>query len=116
MDDDEVLAEALLASMPPLGFSVEVAPDGPRGLAKALRGGFDAIILNSVLKGFDGFSLLEAVRRQSTVPVVMMCPALPEVKDPRRRPDFYLPKPFHATELAMRLQPMFGSGFAAPVG
>lgn len=115
MDDDKELAGELLSSMPSLGFSVEIARDGPRGLAKALRGGFDAIILNSVLQGFDGFSLLEAVRRQSAVPVVMMCPALPEVKDPRRRPNSYLPKPFHAADLAMRLQSMLGPGFAAPV-
>jgi DNA-binding response OmpR family regulator len=115
VDDDEELAGELLSSLPPHGFSLEVATDGPRGLAKALRGGFDAIILNSVLPGFDGFSLLEAVRRQSTVPVVMLCPALPEVNDPRRRPDAYLPKPFLGADLAGRLHPLLNAGCAAPV-
>ena len=100
--------------MPALGFEVEAAPDGPRGLAKALLGGYDAIVLNSVLSGFDGFSLLETVRRQYPVPVVMLCPPLPRLSDPRRRPDAYLPKPFRPIELARQVQELLNPSVAAP--
>lgn len=114
VDDDEELVQQLLGAMPALGFEVEAAPDGPRGLAKALLGGFDAIVLNSVLSGFDGFSLLETVRRQYAVPVVMLCPPLPRLSDPRRRPDAYLPKPFRPIELARQVQELLNPSVAAP--
>ena len=114
VDDDEELVQQLLDAMPALGFEVEAAPDGPRGLAKALLGGYDAIVLNSVLSGFDGFSLLETVRRQYPVPVVMLCPPLPGLSDPRRRPDAYLPKPFRPTELARQVQKLLTPRVAAP--
>jgi DNA-binding response OmpR family regulator len=67
-----------------------------------------------VLSGFDGFSLLETVRRQYAVPVVMLCPPVPRLSDPRRRPDAFLPKPFRPTDLARQVQELINPRVAAP--
>lgn len=106
--------ELLLARLPGYGFEVDTAPDAPRGLAKALLGGYDTIILNSVLSGFDGFSLLEALRRQSPAPVIMLCPPVPGMSDPRRRPNAFLPKPFRPEDLARQVQLLINPKLAAP--
>lgn len=114
VDDDEELVELLLARLPAFGFEVDMAPDAPRGLAKALIGGYDAIILNSVLSGFDGFTLLETLRRQSPAPVIMLCPPVPGMSDPRRRPNAFLPKPFRPEDLARQVQQLVNPKVAAP--
>jgi DNA-binding response OmpR family regulator len=114
VDDDEQLVSRLRGQLPSYGCELEAAPDAPRGLALALRGGFDAIILSSVLSGFDGFTLMETVRRLSPVPIIMLCPPVPGISDPRRRPDGYLPKPFHGEELMKQVQLLVNPSEAAP--
>lgn len=104
VDDDEELIDRLRRQLPAFGCELDAAPDAPRGLAKALRGGYDALVLSAVLSGFDGFTLLETLRRQSPVPVIMMCPPVPAISDARRRPDGFLPKPFQAEDLIRQVQ------------
>lgn len=94
------------------GFRVDVARDGPRGLAMALVGGYSTIIVDVVLEGFDGFSLLEALRRQIKVPVLMLSRPLrivPGEKSPVRADD-YLPRPCTAAALLERVRTLVSAG------
>lgn len=104
VDEDKHFAAELRSALPAYGYELELAQDAPRGLAKALRGGYCALILNAILSGFDGFSLMETLRRQSSVPVILMCPPMPEAVGGGRAPDAYLPKPFGAGELVEALR------------
>ena len=54
------------------GMAVEAIHDGRRGLARALSGEHDLILLDVMLPGLDGFEVLRQVRRRSLVPIIML--------------------------------------------
>ena len=53
-------------------YVVDVSHSGPAGLQLALNGGYDAVLLDVMLPGMDGFAIVHALRRQSAVPVLML--------------------------------------------
>ena len=89
------------------GFRVDMQHDGPKGLATALGGGFDLMILDVMLPGMDGFEILRRVRRESRLPVLMLT-ARGEDEDRiiglELGADDYLPKPFNTRELVARVK------------
>ena len=103
VDDDVELGELLQDALDEHDVRVELAHDGRRGLARALSGEHDLLLLDVMLPGLDGFELLRLVRRQSRVPVIMLtarsAPA-DQVAGLDAGADDYLPKPF-GTELLM---------------
>ena len=50
------------------GFRAEAAHDGRRGLARAVEGAFEIIILDVMLPALDGFEVLRQLRKRSSVP------------------------------------------------
>ena len=56
----------------PLGYEVVLVHDGTAGAARALEERFDAVILDVMLPGADGFEVLHRIRRVSDVPVLML--------------------------------------------
>src|SRR5262245_66201491 len=72
VDDDAELCDLMLDFFSHHGFRVESVYDGPRGLARALEGGFDLILLDVMLPGLDGFEVLHQLRRHSSIPVIML--------------------------------------------
>ena len=103
VDDDVELGELLQDALDEHGIRVEVAHDGRRGLARALSGEHDLLLLDGMLPGLDGLELLRLVRRQSRVPVIMLTArtaAADQVAGLDAGADDYLPKPF-GTELLM---------------
>src|SRR5262249_11610933 len=66
------LGELLQDALDEHGIRIELAHDGRRGLARALSGEHDLLLLDVMLPGLDGFELLRRVRRQSRVPVIML--------------------------------------------
>jgi len=107
VDDDVELGELLQDALGEHGIRVELARDGRRGLARALSGEHDFLLLDGMLPGLDGFELLRLVRRQSRVPVLMLtartAPA-DQVAGLDAGADDYLPKPFRTDVLLARIR------------
>jgi two-component system, OmpR family, response regulator CpxR len=72
VDDDAELCELLQEFFARAGISLESVQDGRRGLARALAGDHDLLLLDVMMPGLDGFELLRLIRRQSQVPVIML--------------------------------------------
>jgi two-component system response regulator CpxR len=107
VDDDEELAGLLTELLTREGFTVECQSDGRRGLAAALTGGFDLLVLDVMLPGLDGFEILKRVRQETRLPVLMLT-ARGEDEDRiiglELGADDYLPKPFNTRELVARIR------------
>jgi DNA-binding response OmpR family regulator len=107
IDDDRKLCRLLRDYLEPMGYEVESAYTGPEGLDKALAGQFQAIILDVMLPGMDGFEVLKQLRRNSDIPVLMLT-ARGEESDRivglEIGADDYLPKTFSTRELLARLR------------
>lgn len=88
-------------------FAIEAAHDGPHGLARALEGQYDLVIVDVMLPVLDGFELLKQIRRRSSVPVIMLTArtAQPDrIAGLNAGADDYLPKPFGPEELLARMR------------
>jgi len=107
VDDDEELAGLLSELLTREGFRVDMQHDGVKGLASALAGGYDLMVLDVMLPGMDGFEILRRVRRESRLPVLMLT-ARGEDEDRiiglELGADDYLPKPFNTRELVARVR------------
>ncbi len=107
VDDDDELSSLLTELLAREGFRVECYNDGRRGLAAALTGSFDMLVLDVMLPGLDGFEILKRVRRESKLPVLMLT-ARGEDEDRivglELGADDYLPKPFNTRELIARIR------------
>src|SRR5207245_1189723 len=106
--DDDVKFGALLRDyLEPLGYAVDLIHNGKDGLQQALQGGYAAVILDVMLPGMNGFDVLREIRRQSSVPVLMLT-ALGDEPDRiaglEVGADDYLPKTFSMRELLARLR------------
>src|SRR5215468_3605387 len=90
-----------------MGYAVAMEHTGPAGLAAALRDSFQAIILDVMLPGMDGFEVLRQLRVHSTVPVLMLTGRGEEhdrIVGLEMGADDYLPKTFSTRELLARLR------------
>lgn len=107
VDDDDELSSLLTELLAREGFRVECHNDGRRGLAAALTGTYDLLVLDVMLPGLDGFEILKRVRRESKLPVLMLT-ARGEDEDRiiglELGADDYLPKPFNTRELIARIR------------
>jgi two-component system response regulator CpxR len=89
------------------GFALESVLDGGRGLARAIEGDFDLVLLDVMLPVLDGFEVLRQLRRRSSVPVIMLTARNAQqdrVTGLNAGADDYLPKPFGTEELLARLR------------
>mgnify|MGYP005957157959 CR=1 FL=1 len=89
------------------GFDVTLCGNGTDGLALALGGGFDLVILDLMLPGTDGFTVCRELRERSDVPVIMVT-ARHEDADMIRGfgfgADDYVEKPFSPSVLVARVK------------
>jgi two-component system response regulator CpxR len=117
VDDDTELCELLQEFFARRGIRLETAHDGRRGLARALSGEHDLLLLDVMMPGLDGFELLRLVRRQSQVPVIMLTARTGQadrVTGLDAGADDYLPKPFGTAELAARVRAVLRRTSRAP--
>jgi two-component system, OmpR family, response regulator CpxR len=117
VDDDVELCELMQEFFGRRGIRLEVVSDGRRGLARALGGGHDLILLDVMMPGLDGFELLRLVRRQSHVPVIMLTARTAQVDRVAgldAGADDYLPKPFGPEELLARIRAVLRRAGASP--
>lgn len=107
VDDDRKLAGLIRDYLTPLGYDVELRHNGPDGLAEALESPYEAVILDVMMPGMDGFAVLRELRKKSDVPVLMLT-ALGDEADRivglEIGADDYLPKTFSTRELLARLR------------
>src|SRR3954468_16347971 len=69
IDDDATLGALMSEYFAAEGFRLAMASDGRAGLARALQGGIDLVILDVSLPLLDGFEVLRQLRQRSAVPV-----------------------------------------------
>jgi len=107
VDDDPKLCRLIKSYLEPKGYRVAAVHTGDDGLAQAIDAAPDAVILDVMLPGMDGFDVLRSIRRQSQVPVLMLTGRGEEadrVTGLNLGADDYLPKTFSPRELLARLQ------------
>ena len=108
IEDNADLAFAVTQAMELDGYDVEVAPDGERGTAAALRDDADLIVLDIMLPGVDGFRVLRRLRDAGVDAPVLVLTARGEEEDKLRGfrlgADDYLTKPFGVRELLARVE------------
>lgn len=113
IEDELKLGDYLRKGLAESGFNVDLARDGTEGLGMALVGNYDALILDVMLPGIDGFKVLETLRRSSSMPVLMLT-ARDDVADRVRGlesgADDYLAKPFAFSELLARVRALLRRG------
>lgn len=115
IDDDRELATMLAEYLSGEGFTVESAHDGDDGLNKAMVGGFDAVVLDVMLPGRDGFDVLRQLRRTDDTPVLMLTARGDDVDTVvglELGADDYLPKPCNPRVLSARLRALIRRGNA----
>ena len=108
VEDDIKFARILAQGLKEQGIAAEAAFDGPSGLEKAKTKSFDALVLDVMLPGKNGFEVLKELRATGSRVAVIMLTARGGVGDRIRGlnlgADDYLPKPFVFQELLARLQ------------
>lgn len=106
VDDDETVREVVSRYLTRDGHRVIERANGIDGLAAALTESPDLVVLDLMMPGLDGLQVCEQLRRQSTVPVIMLT-ALGEESDRvvglEYGADDYVTKPFSPRELALRV-------------
>ncbi|MCK9563450.1 MAG: response regulator transcription factor [Bacteroidales bacterium] len=107
IDDDKELGEMLSEYLAPEDFVATVVTRGDSGAEEALAGGYDAVILDVMLPGLNGFDVLKKIRAESLVPVIMLTAKgddVDRILGLEIGADDYLPKPFNPRELVARLR------------
>lgn len=114
IEDDQEVARYLVKGLKESGHTVDHAGDGKEGLFLAMNENYDAMIVDRMLPGLDGLSIVESIRKAGRKTPVLFLSALGEV-DERVRGlkaggDDYLTKPFAFAELLARLDALARRG------
>ncbi len=108
IEDDAETAAYLVKGLQESGHVVERAATGPDGLQRARAFGYDALIVDRMLPGLDGLSLVRELRSTGNTTPVLFLTALADVDDRviglQSGGDDYLAKPFAFAELLARVQ------------
>ena len=119
VEDEKNLSSAICRLLGRERIVADPVYTGPEGLDCALSGVYDAIILDVMLPGMDGFAILERVRAEGVRTPIMMLTARGDLQDRVRGlqggADYYLPKPFQMEELIACLRAITRRGDGAPV-
>lgn len=121
IEDDRTIADFVVRGLREAGFVVDQAPDGVSGLGLARNGGYDVAIVDLMLPGLDGMTVIQALRRDGIRTPVLILSAKQTVSDRvsglEIGGDDYLTKPFAFPELLARVQALIrrsGAAAAAP--
>jgi two-component system, OmpR family, response regulator len=114
VEDDVKLARTVQRGLEHEGYVVDVAHTGDDALAQGDSHDYDAVILDVLLPGRDGYSVCQALRKRDRWVPVLMLTALGEVADRIRGldtgADDYLVKPFDFGELVARVRALIRRG------
>jgi DNA-binding response OmpR family regulator len=106
VEDEAPIAEAVAARLRSEGYRVEIAADGPSGVARCAELAPDAVVLDLMLPGLDGLEVCERIQSDRPVPVLMLT-----ARDSEHDllvglgvgADDYMTKPFSSRELVARI-------------
>jgi len=108
VEDDRKIASFVADGLKQAGYAVDIAPDGTEGLHLATATSYDAAIVDLMLPGLDGISLIERVRTKRIATPVLILSAKSTVDDRvkglRAGGDDYMTKPFSFSELLARVE------------
>ena len=114
VEDDVKLVRALQRGLQREGYVVDLAVTGDEALAQATSYDYDAVVLDVMLPGKDGFAVCKELRRNEHWVPVLMLTARDHVKDRIRGldagADDYLVKPFDFGEMLARLRALIRRG------
>ncbi|MDE2374932.1 MAG: response regulator, partial [Hyphomicrobiales bacterium] len=108
IEDDRDAAEYLVKAFREVGHVADRATDGEEGLALALDGQYDVLVIDRMLPKLDGLSVIGTLRAKSVETPVLILSALGQVDDRvkglRSGGDDYLAKPYSFSELLARVE------------
>jgi len=108
VEDDVDTADFIAKGLREAGFTVEHVADGRDGLYMASSSAFDAIIMDRMLPGMDGLSVVRALRAAGVETPILILSALGQLDERvlglRAGGDDYLTKPFGFSELHARIE------------
>jgi DNA-binding response OmpR family regulator len=114
VEDEIKMARAVRRGLEQEGYAVDLTAEGEDALHRATEYDYDAVVLDVMLPGLDGFGLCEALRRRGRWVPVLMVTARDAVEDRIRGLDVgaddYLVKPFAFGELLARLRSLIRRG------
>jgi len=110
IEDETAIQRILKNYLENASYVVEVANDGMEGVSKFQSGDFDLILLDVMMPKKNGYEVLEAIRKTSDIPVIMIT-AMGEVVDQIKafelKVDDYITKPFDMQLVLARVASLF---------
>jgi two-component system copper resistance phosphate regulon response regulator CusR len=107
VDDEARILDFVSRGLRREGFSVDVAADGKTGLERALSDSYDLVILDLLMPGLDGVSVLRGILARKPDQPVMVLSALSDIRSKvdclELGAEDYVPKPFSLAELLARV-------------
>ncbi len=107
IEDEASLRKTLTAGLEEQGYEITTAADGFEALQKAHTKAFDLLIVDLMLPGLDGLSVIRAVRQEWEVPVLILTARsldMDKIVGLETGADDYLTKPFSLGELLARIR------------
>jgi two-component system, OmpR family, response regulator MtrA len=117
VEDDASIREIATLGLEQAGFRVTASGDGRDALLRFRQGAFDLVLLDVMLPSLDGLEVCREVRRESSVPIIMLS-ARSELHDVvvglELGADDYVTKPFELPELVARIKAVLRRSTVAP--
>jgi two-component system, OmpR family, response regulator len=118
VEDDARTAQFIIKGLKQHGFVVEHAADGETGLSLALTESFDVAVVDIMLPGLDGLTVIEKVRQKKVaVPIIILSAkgtVDDRIKGLQKGGDDYMVKPFAFSELLARIQALLRRTSSTP--